>query len=350
MAVNFDTSSEKETGLLRFLKSQLFFTPPPITREEVDLTGKTAIVTGANVGLGLECARQLLDLGCKVILAVRSESRGETARRHLAQGRDAQWTDIEVWKLDLNSYDSIVSFAERTKTLTRLDIAVLNAGVYKVDESFNSTTGYEEDIQVNYLSNALLTLLLAPIMTEKKTGNAPGRIVLVSSGIANATKFNEKESNPILPAFKKKMEPKWLFKERYGTSKVLVQMFVAELAKQVPSSAVVVTVANPGFCHGSEIIRDGEGRFVGYLYKTMMATVGRPCSVGARIYVHAAVSPMLDETVHGQHVEDAALRPMAPLIYKPEGKQAASKIWEEIMDEFSFVGVRQIIDGLSKSV
>lgn len=41
---------------------------------------------------------------------------------------------------------------------------------------------------------------------------------------------------------------------------------------------------------------------------------------------------------------------MAPLIYKPEGKQAASKIWEEIMDEFMFVGVRQIIDGLSKSV
>ncbi|KAI0849494.1 NAD(P)-binding protein [Daldinia vernicosa] len=349
MAVNFDTSSEKEAGLLRFLKSQLFFTPPLITREEVDLAGKTAVVTGANVGLGLECARQLLDLGCKVILAVRSESRGEAARQQLAQGRDAQSTDIEVLKLDLNSYDSVVSFAERTKTLTRLDIAVLNAGIYKVDESFNSATGYEEDIQVNYLSNALLALLLVPIMTEKKTGDVPGRIVLVSSGIANATKFSEKGSNPILPTFRKKMEPKWLFKERHGTSKVLVQMFVAELAKRVPSSAVVVTVANPGFCHGSEIIRDGEGRFVGYLYKVIMATVGRPCSVGARVYVHAAVSPTLGETVHGQHVEDATLRPMAPLIYKPEGKQAASKLWEEIMDEFSFVGVRQIIDGLSKS-
>ncbi|KAI1660458.1 hypothetical protein F4813DRAFT_400670 [Daldinia decipiens] len=265
MAVNFDASSENEAGLLRFLKSQLLFTPPLITREEVDLAGKTAIVTGANVGLGLECARQLLDLGCKVILAVRSEARGEAARRQLAQGCDAQLDDVEIWKLDLNSYDSVVNFAERAKTLTGLDIAALDAGIYKVEDSFNSITGYEEDIQVNYLSNALRTLLLVPILADKKTGDAPGRIVLVSSGIANATKFNEKESNPILPVFKKKMEPKWLFKERYGTSKVLVQMFVAELAKRVPSSAVVVTVASPGFCHKSEIIRDGEGRFVGLL-------------------------------------------------------------------------------------
>jgi FlaA1/EpsC-like NDP-sugar epimerase len=73
---------EKRAGVRAFLHRQLFVTPP--LPHDVDLRGKTAIVTGSNAGIGLECARQLLDLGVsKLIIAVRNETKGEAARKNL---------------------------------------------------------------------------------------------------------------------------------------------------------------------------------------------------------------------------------------------------------------------------
>lgn len=67
----------KEASQLNFLYRQLFVTVPQISASSVNLQGKTAIVTGSNSGLGLQCARQLLTLGIsKLILAVRSETKG----------------------------------------------------------------------------------------------------------------------------------------------------------------------------------------------------------------------------------------------------------------------------------
>ena len=114
------------------------------------MEGKRAIVTGSNVGLGLETSRQLLDLGVKVILAVRDESKGQKACQQLSDGRHLSSNSIEVCKLDLSSYDATIKFANRARDLQSLDIAVFNAGVYNVHESFSST-GYEESMQINEL-------------------------------------------------------------------------------------------------------------------------------------------------------------------------------------------------------
>lgn len=72
----------------------------------------------------------------KLIIAVRDESRGNKASTDLSSGRDLknvtiEVITIEVWKMDMLFYDSITAFAERAKTLERLDIAVLNAGIMK---------------------------------------------------------------------------------------------------------------------------------------------------------------------------------------------------------------------------
>lgn len=109
-----------------------------------------AIVTGSNFGLGLECAHQLLDLKLsKLILAVRSEAKGEKPRSDLLAGLELAPSAIEVWRLDLSDYDSIIKFAQRAQGLDHLDIVVMNAGLHKVEQTFNSSTGFEEDIQVN---------------------------------------------------------------------------------------------------------------------------------------------------------------------------------------------------------
>lgn len=59
----FDLTPEQQASNLEYFRHQLFETCPATTREQVDLKGKTAILTGANGGIGVECARQLLDLG-----------------------------------------------------------------------------------------------------------------------------------------------------------------------------------------------------------------------------------------------------------------------------------------------
>ena len=292
--------------MLDFFKRQFFSKIPPVTLRDVNLSGKIAIVTGSNVGLGLECARQLLDLRCsKVILAVRDEAKGEAARQDLFKGRNLTPGAIEVWKLDLSSYDSIISFAERAKSLDRLDFAVLNAGLWKVGEEFHAKTGYEEAMQINYLSNMLLIILLLPVLVAKKQGNTPGRIVLVSSDMSGWAKFKERSESPLLPAFKHKMA-NWDAGERYGTTKLLGQLFLLELTNRVPSSTVTVTCCNPGMTYGSAFTRDlpGPGRAIFWVVQHI---IGRSCSVGARTYVHAAAN--MGEEVHGQYVEDTTLHP-----------------------------------------
>ncbi|KAI5854499.1 hypothetical protein GGS23DRAFT_619752 [Durotheca rogersii] len=345
MSTEFDVTPERRASLLHYFYRQFFVAAPQVSPRDVDLSGKTAIVTGASVGLGLEAARQLLDLGCKVIIAVRDQSRGERARREITEGRDISPDMAEVWKLDLASYDSVTRFAERARGLEHLDIAILNAGLYKAAETFGPT-GYEEGVQVNYLSNVLLALLLAPIIRAKKTGGAgPGHIALVSSDQAAWARFEERGARPVLAAFKQPM-PRWDSGERYGTTKLLAQLFVAELARRVPAADVAVSLPNPGFCRGSDLGRETSGLFW-LAYRVQCSVLARTCAVGARTFVAAATT--LRAAAHGQYVEDGKVQPMAPFVYTPEGQRVAKQLYEETLDELAFAGVRDIIDGLSQS-
>jgi NAD(P)-dependent dehydrogenase (short-subunit alcohol dehydrogenase family) len=301
----FDITPEKEASFPRYLYRQFIAKTPALTRRDVNLSGKTAIVTGSNTGIGREIGRQLLDLGLsKLILAVRSPSKGEVARKELSANRAPGSFEIDVWSLDLSSYDSIVAFAARAKTLDRLDIAVLNAGLWKVTENF-VPGGFEESIQINYLSNILLMTLLLPVL-KSTPGGPPGRLVLVSSDTAGWVKFDERTARPILPAFKKKAE-KWDMQERYGTSKLLGQLFVTELAQRVPASSVTVVTANPGMCYGSELSREGNGTVLGSIFKVVQRILGKPAHLGARTIVHGAVS--FGKEAHGQYIEDGKIRP-----------------------------------------
>ncbi|PHH90755.1 hypothetical protein CDD83_2751 [Cordyceps sp. RAO-2017] len=341
MAPQFSISPEKEASMPQYLYRQLLGRTAPLSRREADLGGKTAIVTGSNVGLGLEVARQLLDLGLgRLVMAVRTVSRGEEAARRLLEGRPAGACRIDVWPLDLASYKSIGDFADRARTLDRLDMAVLNAGVFKADEAFDPASGFEESVQVNYLSNALLMALLLPALRPRAAGSGPGRLVLLSSDTSGWVAFRERSARPLLATYKQPAA-KWDMQERYGTSKLLGQLFLTELARRVPPSAVTVDAVNPGFCYGTDLQRDGKGTLLGFVLKIFTRIIGKPAQKGALGIVHAAVS--FGQEVHGQYVEDGEIRPMAPIIYKPEGEEVAKVLWEETMKELSFAPIQEAI-------
>ncbi|KAI1277675.1 hypothetical protein F5Y07DRAFT_362560 [Xylaria sp. FL0933] len=318
-----------------------------------DLVGKTAIVTGSNSGIGLECARQLLDRGLsKLILAVRDEKKGAVASEDLASGRDdLKPGTIEVWHLDYSSYDSIASFAERARDdLERLDIVVLNAGVYRIPRVI-LPTGHEEDVQVNYLSTALLTILLLPILEAKKRRTNPGRLTVVSSSVAAWSRFKlPQDGRPLLTALDEEgpigtEAASFDHHQQYCTSKLLGQLFLAELTRRVPASVATVDYVHPGLCYGSGLSRDGAGTVLGFIASIIFRIFGRSCASGARVIVDAAVAH--GEEVHGEYLEDGGLAKMAPIVYTAEGKQMAQRLWKETMSELSFAGVEDIIDALS---
>lgn len=306
MSSMFDYPPEKRATQAAFFKRQLFHKPPIISPSEVNLTGRTAIVTGSNIGLGFECSRQLLDLGLsRLILAVRSVSKGEAAREILKQGRSAGKHVIEVWHLDLSTYSSITDFVERAKTLDRLDIFVHNAGIVKSSHETNKMTGHEEGIQVNYLSLALLTILILPVLKDKNAPQQPGRLVLVSSDTASWPKFKEQDSPSLLAAFDNPdfFDPQ----DRYWTTKLLGQFFLSELVKLVPASVAVINAPNPGLCYGSGLQREFSGTFVGFAFDVFKRVFGRSPAVGARALTDAGVKHGSES--HGIYIEDGKLAP-----------------------------------------
>lgn len=190
--------------------------------KDVDLHGKTSLVTGSNCGVGLETSRQLLDLSAsKLILAVRNEEKGRAAAADLLAGRENVPPDkIEVWKLDLSVHDSVVAFADRVaKAVTRLDIAILNAGFIPVKCTVNTSTSHDE------------------------IGNnqpEPTHITLTLSEVAAWAQFPVGKEVPILTALDAPGKLADDANDRMLVSKLLSDYFVHELAKKVPPSVAII--------------------------------------------------------------------------------------------------------------
>lgn len=180
--------------------AQWFLTPK--LDPKLSFAGQTVIVTGANVGLGFHAAQQIAQRGAsKVILAVRSLSKGEAAAQEIRATLPKSSTSstlIEVWPLDLSSYQSVQDFAARAiKELGRLDVLLESAGVAKL--KFELEEGDDESvIKTNVLSTTLLALLLISKLKETATrfGVTP-RLSIVSSELAFHAKFNEAKAERI---------------------------------------------------------------------------------------------------------------------------------------------------------
>lgn len=179
---------------LSFFYSQFFITPPKPTKS---FAGQTVIVTGSNTGLGLEAARHITSLNAtKVILAVRTISKGEAAKKSI-EASTGRTGVVEVWFLDLSSYESVKRFAARaSKELQRVDILLENAGM--INNNFEITEEDESTVTTNVVSTFLLALLMLPKLREtSQRFNTVPRLTIVSSDIHFLAKFAEKDASNI---------------------------------------------------------------------------------------------------------------------------------------------------------
>jgi NAD(P)-dependent dehydrogenase (short-subunit alcohol dehydrogenase family) len=288
-----------------FLQSQ-FCSKPQWPPESTDLSGKTAIVTGSNTGLGLECAHQLLSFKLsRLIVAVRSVEKGEAAASKL---RDQfPKATVEVWSLDMASYKSVQDLAGRVETeLPRIDVVILNAGLNKKRFDLIPSTGHEEVIQVNYLSTMLLATLLLPVIKAKAQLGQPGRLSIVNSGLSLHAKFPNQQQIPLLASFDDQKITAFDQQERYSTSKLMGHMFMYKVADYVSPDDVIVNLVDPGFVKGTELSRQVTG-IASAVVAGLKAATARTMKDGASTYLDAAV--VKGKESHGCFLMNWEVRP-----------------------------------------
>jgi retinol dehydrogenase-12 len=107
-----------------------FVHSPQIPRT-ISLKDQTILITGSNTAIGLEVARQYVKLRANfLILAVRNTSKGEAAKADIKSNPMAI-TQAEVWNLDQGPFESVIAFRKHVQELPRLDVAILNAALFK---------------------------------------------------------------------------------------------------------------------------------------------------------------------------------------------------------------------------
>ena len=289
---------------------QVFHRVPKIP-QHIDLHDKVAVVTGSSSGLGLECARQLLQLRLKhLILAVRSQSKGESCLSALQI--EFPKARIEVWILDMESYESVQHFAARCEKLDRLDVVILNAGCGKMEfVRCGGDYGREVTLQVNYLATMLLSILLIPILKDKATAaggpgqksSSPGRITIVSSDMAFWAKIEEAPGN-MLDSMDRQETYDGM--AQYSKSKLLMPMFVSKLVEVVKADDCIINIVNPSAVRGTQLMREATSILPRLFVYISGVILGRNLRDGTRQYLHSAL--VLGKESHGSFC-DWEIRP-----------------------------------------
>ncbi|KAK8088951.1 NAD(P)-binding protein [Apiospora hydei] len=332
MSKHLESEAAFEASAKGWLYRQWMARRPPLPAG-TRLDGQVGLITGSSAGLGLEAARQLLDLGVShLILSGRTLEKGETAAEPLRRAHPT--AKVEVWPLEMESYKSLAAFAERCRALPRLDFAILNAGLNTPERRVSAETGHEQVFQVNCLSTALLAILLLPVLEEtKKKRQKPPVLSIVSSDGALYAAI--KGLGPVFGEFDDPEQ--FAFPRQYLNSKLALVLFVAKLAEQVDPEKVVVHTVHPGLVGGTDIARTmAPGWIKSTLLTLLMFPLARSTPVGASTYVDAVVAKGVES--HGSYLSEWSIRP---------GERLQEKLWTEMMEEFAFADARRIIASMS---
>ncbi|MFO0554745.1 MAG: SDR family oxidoreductase [Polyangiaceae bacterium] len=266
---------------------------------DVRLDGRTAIVTGASSGIGVETTRVLALAGADVVMAVRSTDAGERVAGELRAGL-AKAGRIEVQELDLADLDSVRRFAKRWEDDGRaLDLLINNAGVMATPRS-TTKQGFELQLGTNHLGHALLTELLIPQLEASPYG----RIVNVSSDLHRRGKADSLLATlDTDPRYERRSYDRF---QAYGDSKLANVLFTRSLAKRLQST--LVYSLHPG------VIPTNLSRSMGALgavFRGLLIVFSKSIAQGAATTVYAATAPELESRT-GAYLSDCAEATASP--------------------------------------
>ena len=208
---------------------------------------KIALITGANRGIGFETARQLGQLGIKVLLGARSEEKGKEAAETLKN----EGFDVEFIQLDVDDTKTHQSAAKQIEEkFGKLDILINNAGIF-IDESENgvpvqasktSLDVFRKTFETNFFNTIAVTQQFVPLIKKSEAG----RIVFLSSGLGSLNLHSDPTSeiyNWKVPA--------------YDVSKTALNGYVVHLAYELKDTPIKVNTAHPGLV-GTDMNANGQ--------------------------------------------------------------------------------------------
>lgn len=287
-----------------FIQSQIYAKPTNVPND-LNLSGQTAIITGANNGIGFACAKLLIQHRLShLILAVRSEEKGNVAAKQLRSASPGTGCQIDVWELDMGSYTSIAEFARRCNGLSRIDFVILNAGMGGSTFHRNKITGHEETMQVNFLSTMYLSILLLPMLKAKAPLSKPGRLTIVNSGTSMHSDLPEAKADHIISALDS--EAGYDGMQQYSKSKLLGQLFVDKLAQHVNPNSVIINCVDPGMTKGTGLMDKSSG-VIKFVMSIVARLFGRSGEQAASTYVDAAITQGIES--HGSFLMDWKVYP-----------------------------------------
>ncbi len=256
-----------------------------------DQTGRVAVVTGANAGLGLETAAVLAERGARVVVAVRDLGKGEAAVGEIR--RRTSNADVALQQLDLSSLASVRTAADELRAAyPRIDLLINNAGVMYPPKQ-TTADGFELQFGTNHLGHFALTGLVLDHLLQVE-GSRVVTVASIAHNIQAGIHFDDLQ-----------WERSYNRVAAYGQSKLANLMFTYELqrrlaAKQAPTIAVA---AHPGISN-TELMRHIPGSGLPG-FSALAGLVTNSPAVGALATLRAATDP---EVRGGQYYGPSGFR------------------------------------------
>lgn len=274
-----------------------------MTDQNINMTSKVALITGANSGIGKETALVLARTGADLVIVCRDQERGRAALDEIKTKSGN--ASVELMICDLSSQAQIRKLADEFKQKhNRLDVLINNAGVILTRRRVTED-GLESTFAINHLAYFLLSNLLLDLIKQ----SAPARIVNVSSTVHKSATidFDDLQS-----------ERSYSSMRAYGQSKLANVLFTYELARRLEGTRVTVNCLHPGVI-ATNIFRDVSG-VVGAAAKLFLKSPRR----GAETSIYLATSPEVTG-VTGKYFDDKRAVRSSPESYD---EAIADRLWQ----------------------
>jgi NAD(P)-dependent dehydrogenase (short-subunit alcohol dehydrogenase family) len=277
-----------------------------------DLTGKIAVVTGGNSGIGKEAAIGIARAGAHVVIAARNPTKAAAALTEI-ESRAGAPGRVETIPIDLASFASVRAFADAFNAKhDRLDILLNNAGLVLRTRRV-TVDGHETQFQVNHLGHFLLTSLL----TDALANGAPARVVNVSS-YAHTTARKGLDFDDL--DWEKRRYASFGV---YSATKLMNVLFTRELAHRSDPGVLTANALHPGFV-GSNFAREGDYGLLGSIVMPLIRPFAISSEKGALTSIYLTTSPDV-EGITGQYFIKGKAVKAAP---QALDDAAALRLWE----------------------
>ena len=254
-----------------------------------DQTGRVAVVTGANSGLGLAIADALAGAGARVVMACRNEEKAAAAAATITA--KAPKGSVEVRRLDLADLGSVAAFSDSLLADEgSLDLLANNAGLMALDQG-RTAQGFEMQFGVNHLGHFALTARLLPLLTSTPSS----RVVTMASFGHRPGRLHVDDPN-----FERRKYNRWT---AYFQSKLANVLFSSELQRRLAASGAptISVAAHPGYSHTE--LGVGDGGFANSVNALAARYVAMSPERGALPFLRAATDPAVTGgTFWGPHL------------------------------------------------